>query len=330
MNNSNETAIGIDSQLQVSNLIYSLCVWLLLLTPVTVLDLLLLVAIATEKSLPKTVKIVLANLLIACLVAALGLTMISLAKIILILCNCSEHSDGACRVMFWLITGGGAARLSFMATYAVLIYIIVKFQVKGISSYRIWFAVVIVWIISMGYNAVIFSPEILEVAFVDGVTCTPHSSGFATYLYTGIYIVIFCIGGFTLTAVIPIVTLRFIKKNTITGDVSIHRAMAKFSLFLLIGNIINFLGQALPLIFTLASPKGEENYVAEKAINYLEGLIIDISLYPTPILMLIYFKPLRKQLFKILCCCGYMFGKRYQGSLTQSTIPSSDEQRKKI
>ena len=44
-----------------------------------------------------------------------------------------------CRVMFWIVISGGAARLLFMAVYSVVVYVIVK---TGTQNVKFTFVVI--------------------------------------------------------------------------------------------------------------------------------------------------------------------------------------------
>ena len=61
--------------------------------------------------------------------------------------------------------------------------------------------------------------------------------------------------------------------------------------------------QTTPLLFAAFAPAGKDWYTLEKAFNYVEGVFILLSLIPTPVLILIYFKPVR---IKRILCSGHM------------------------
>ena len=50
----------------------------------------------------------------------------------------------------------------------------------------------------------------------------------------------------TVSIAVPIICLCYIKKNTVTEDIQYRKAMAKFSLFLILGSVINIAGQPIP------------------------------------------------------------------------------------
>ena len=71
------------------------------------------------------------------------------------------------------------------------------------------------------------------------------------------------------------------------------KGMLRFAAFLILGNVINFLGQAIPLLFATFAPAGEKWHALEK-LHYVAIIFILLSLVPTRVLILIYFKPVRK------------------------------------
>ena len=107
--------------------------------------------------------------------------------------------------------------------------------------------------------------------------------------------------GFAVSVFFPIATVWFIRHNTISGDVTLVKAMMKFALFLVLGNIINFVGQIIPLLIAAFTPAGKEWYSLEKALGSMAVILILLSLVPTPLLILIYFRPIRQRIKRILC-----------------------------
>ena len=69
--------------------------------------------------------------------------------------------------------------------------------------------------------------------------------------------------------------------------------MAKFAAFLIIGNVINVLGQVVPAVIALL--------ISDIIGWYLTHTLYVLSLIPTPILIIVFLKPVRKQMARILC-----------------------------
>ena len=120
---------------------------------------------------------------------------------------------------------------------------------------------------------------------------------FYSFGYTGVYGLL----GFAVSIFCATATVWFIRHNTISGDVTLVKAMLKFAIFLVLGNVINFIGQTTPLLFTAFAPAGMDWYNEEKAFNYVQGIFILLSLLPTPVLILIHFRPVRERIKHILC-----------------------------
>ena len=93
--------------------------------------------------------------------------------------------------------------------------------------------------------------------------------------------------------VVPIVCLCYIRKNVVTERTQYRKGMAKFSLFLMTGGAINFLGQVLPTLLT---------YYSEAPGVYLGYGATAVSLIPTPIIIMAYLKPVQESLQTILTC----------------------------
>ena len=282
---------------------YSFAITFFFLTPLLILNILLTVAIAKEKSIVGTLRLVLVNIVTAGQVVIVGLMMICIANVIISGCWCPElrPSDFACRLMLWVIASGGAARLMYMTTFAISVYVLVRY---GARKMKIWVAVVAVvgvWVGVLLPNAAIFSPDIVLINFHDNNTCAAHGTGDKAFVYAFGYMSVYGLLGFAVSVFSPIATVWFIRHNTISGDITLVKAMLKFAVFLILGNIINFVGQTTPLLFAAFAPAGKDWYTLEKAFNYVEGVFILLSLIPTPVLILIYFRPVRQRMKRMLC-----------------------------
>ena len=251
-----------------------------------------------------TLRLVLVNIVTAGQVVIVGFMMFSIANVIISGCGCPELrlSDFACRLFTWVIASGGAARLMYMATFAISVYVLVRY---GTRKMKIWVAVVAVvgvWIGALLPNAAVFSPDVVLINFHDNVTCAVHGTGYKTFIYAFGYMSVYGLLGFAVSVFSAIATVWFIRHNTISGDITLVKAMLKFALFLILGNVINFFGQTTPLLFAAFAPAGKDWYTLEKAFNYVEGVFILLSLVPTPVIILVYFRTIRQRMKRMLCC----------------------------
>ena len=290
-------------------------------------------AITVEKSIVGTLRLVLANIVTAEQVVTVGLIMANVSNVIITGCRFTEirPSEFACGLIFWVVASGGAARLMYMTTFAISVYVLIRYSARKM---KIWFAIVAVigvWLAVLLPNASMFSSDIIDVTFTYNDTCAAHGTGYTTFIYAFGYTTVYGLLGFAVSVFCVTAIVWFIQHDTISGDVTLVKAMLEFAVFLVLGNVINFAGQAIPLLFAAFAPAAKGSHNLEKAFNYVEGLLILISLVPTPVLILIYFRPVRKRIKRILCgVCGkkaYVSEKTKTGETRSSSTgnaPSGD------
>ena len=307
---------------------YSLAVTVFFLIPLLLFNILLTLAIAMEKSITGTFRLLLVNIITAGQVVTVGLMMYFIADVIISGCWCPElrPSDFACRLILWVIASGGAARLMYMTTFAISVYVLVRYGANKMKMWVTAIAVVGVWVGVLLPNAAIFLSQIVLINFHDNVTCAAHGTGYKTFIYVFGYMSVYGLLGFAVSVFSPIATVWYIRHNTISGNITLVKAMVKFAVFLVLGNIINFVGQTTPLLFAAFAPAGKDWYNLEKIFNYVEGVFILLSLIPTPVLILIYFKPVRQRMKRILCSscsCLTKASRRRMRSTTDETAYTS-------
>ena len=148
---------------------------------------------------------------------------------------------------------------------------------------------------------VLLSSAFFDITFTTNLACVAHGMGATTLVYTFAYIIVHGVCCFILTIVFPILTVRYIKENTISKDKQTLKIMTKFAVFLLIGNSFNIAGTSLPLILAISTPVDEEKSTLVTALNILQQIFLGLSLLTTPIILLIVFKTVRKSFQKITC-----------------------------
>ena len=302
---------------------YSLFITLFFLTPAFIFNITLAVFIIIEKTLPGPIRLILTNILATSELVILGIAVILLKAIIISNLHHLSPSDFGCRLSYVILASGAAARLLYMATFSVTVYILVCRGANKLKFLPMSVAVGAIWAFAIIPNLVIFFPEFLEITFHDGVDCAAHGRGATTILYSISYITAYGLCSFVPSIVFPILTLRFIKRNTISGNKQVLQGMVKFASFLLIGNSLNLVGISTPLLFGTFAPSGEDYYTLEKAFNYAEGIFLMLSLIPTPIILLIFFKPLRHRLRAMFCSLCVSNGIEKQKQSSGGKTPST-------
>ena len=145
-------------------------------------------------------------------------------------------------------------------------------------------------------NTHLLVPPITAVQYYDGVACVPRPSDADItgdhYVFTPIWVIFGGLVPLTISIVVPIVVLCYVRRNTIAEGSSYNKGIAKFALFLIAGNLINFISQTAAALITHAS---------EVSGMYVSLFAGPISLIATPIMILIFMKPVRAQVTKMCC-----------------------------
>ena len=275
------------------------------LLPMFIVNILLLVAIIRAKTIPSTIKLILGNVLASSELIIIGLSMFCCYMVILSqLVDASPH-DFPCRLLYVIIDTGAAGRLLFMATYAITVYVLARYAGKNLRvvKLRLWtklLAVVVIWVFASLPNMVLFCPIFIKITFSFNHVCLTHSTGPATFIHSSFFIIVYGLCCFVLGIVFPILTARYLRKNSISENKETIKRMVKFSVFLLIENSIHMIGISFPLILSNFLPV-ENNRSIVTAFIYIQGCLLGLSLI-TSLFLLIFFKRIREKMFKILTC----------------------------
>ena len=277
--------------------------------PVIAVNTVILVALVLESTIVKAICLVLGSILVSCNLMALGLAMYHIAGIVLKFSPVNNPPTAPCTVTMFLINFGGAARLVFMATFAVIVYIIGRYGKATKKHFVIicFIVVAVLWILTFLGASPLFSQSIIYTWYAGSLSCSITPSSTYSYIYTVLYVFFFGLITLSVTITFLVITIRYIKSLTIQ-HVKLNKATFKFGFFLLIGNGINLLGQMLPTTTAIAiqsqstSPSGPPPPSAH-VLLYSFITLLNAALIPTPIIVLVYFKPIRERLWHWLCRC---------------------------
>ena len=277
-------------------------------------NILLLVGIISEKTLPVTVRLILGNIVASSEVIIVGLTISNTSDLILTLLMDASSHDFPCRLSSVLITSGAAGRLLFMATYAVTVYVLAQYAGTKlrVAKLRLWhalLAVVVIWLFATLPNMALFSPAVFRNIPSDYV-CEPRPP----IEYAISFIIVYGVCCFVISIIVPIVTTRYIKKNCISENKETLKRMTKFSIFQVIGNLFNIISiSPILLIYTIITgyvPDDTLGAILVAVLYLLTYIFFSLSLLISPIIILIFFKPVRKKFKTLLCCvCLKVFAK---------------------
>ena len=309
---------------------FSLLSTLLILLPIFTVNILLLVAIITEKTIPATVRLVLGNIVASSEVVIIGITILNSYHVVLHLLFNPSPSDFTCRLSYVALISGAAGRLLFMAAYAVTVYILARYAGTNLRVARLRFwpafiAIVAIWLFATIPNMVIFFPVFVKITFSAGAACAAHGTGAVTIVYTFSYIIVYGVCCFILSIVFPIITVQYIRKNSISENKQTLKGMTKFAVFLLVVNSVNLIGVSLSVLLATFAPLGEDYHtlLLIRAFNYIQGICILLSLIPTPIILLVFFKPIRQRFKNITCFICLKIPKKKQSIRLKSVTSDS-------
>ena len=270
-----------------------------------------IILLCKAHSVVRILQIFLVNLLVAGLV--ITLVTIVFAMVTLILGYSSAVlPDLFCRFLIWGFLSGITARLYSLATFSLIVLSIVRYHKRDIKTAYIISLLVLIWLVSLLLNVYTFIPEVYGVQYYGNVACFSNYGDkkvvFQARLTFSFLSIVF--GGIVpliISIVVPIVVLFYIKRNTTATELSSYtKPAARLALFLVVGNLLNFLGVVIITILAYVF----KSFAVAVHLTYIVAVIF---LLPTPILVIAFMKPVREKLKSLMCC-----------SLKQNTrLPSS-------
>ena len=263
-------------------------------------DTLLSVAVLRAPSVKPTIKALLVNILTANILAGVAMLCFPTSILILIYSTIDNPSTVFCRVITAAFLIAAVERLFALSAFSAVTLAIVIKGISFITPLRLFFSIAVGWVLAVILPLDAFIPPIFNVAYVDGVACFPNDSEVmhpeVQLLADILYIIFGGIAPLVVCLVIPIVALCYINccRPSETGDSHYTKSLARFGLFLVASNLMNLLGQTIPTI--VSREIGALNV-------YMTFGFSGVSIIPTPILMIIFFKPVRQYVHEWMKQC---------------------------
>ena len=226
-------------------LVFNVVMLLAVVLPVIAANTVLLVALVLESSTVKVVRLVLGSILVSCLLAALGLAMYHISGIILHRSPVRNPPKVPCTITLFLIGFEGAARLEFVALFAVVDYIVKSGRdTKKNTFIAVLVAVVILWVLAFLGASPLLSQDIFHTWYKDGLSCSHKATDrYYSYILFGIH-VLFDLVPLCVTIVFLAITACFIKYHSFT-DMQAKTTMVKFGFFLLLSSGVILIAQLI-------------------------------------------------------------------------------------
>ena len=260
---------------------------------VTVLSL-----VVAAKAVSYVIRFVLANTLIASFTAGFGVFVINITKAIVTTLGQYSPADSVCRFLIISISVGSISRPLAMAVFAIVVYIIIKYSISAVKLKYLVIGILVMWLACLAFSLLLISPSILEVVSTKTSSCLPRSGPYGL-IYTVPVTACFIIIPLALNVVLLIASFWYVRANSGSENAASLKPMLKFSVFLLLGTLLSTIGQTTPVIVAHI----ESNSLSPrmlKVINEIIASTVLVSIIPTPILVLVYFKPVRVLMRKCL------------------------------
>ena len=277
-------------------------------------------ALTKARSIPRPLRVFLINLLLSGLVVVLVSVFIAVTSAVLVVLG-SEHPRPPlylCRLYVWLFGVGSVARPGSFAAFSLSVLAIVRFGKKTISLHCAAGIITILWLGPIAVCFYILIPYVYGVQFVNGIACFPDNNNISNIPASGTLFAVWVTAGglipMTISIAVPIICLCYINKNAVTEITQYWKGLSKFSLFLVLGGVINIAGQIIPAVAA---------HYTESPRVYLTYTVASVSFLSTPIIIIAYFKLVQEQVREIVTC-GKL-PKQAKDSKCTSSTPGSIE-----
>ena len=276
-----------------------ICVGAIALATVTIFNALIATMVLLSTSVALPVRVLLTNLLVANVISTVTVFICSLYTIALSLSDTIEPSLPFCRFIIWVYSvTRETGRLGLVAFSVTVVQIIVCATRQPGRKWLIC-SLVATWVIALIITVGIIVPPLSEVQYFAGVACFLGAGSPDTLAHRLAYLALWFAIGFSvalLTCIcVPLATLCYIKRHTISEGpgAQYKKAMAKFATFLLAGNVLDLIGQAMMAVALSNIP--------DVVAVYLIYAFLPLSYIQAPILITAFLKPVHNQLRRVFC-----------------------------
>ena len=256
-----------------------------------------IVSLWRASGISRALRVFLTNQLAACIIFTVAISCFLLVPCILVL-NITLNPPPLlfCQFLIWGYGFGAVGRMWSLTAFSIVVFVIVKYGKQALKPVYMIVGLIGAWTLTFLFTIHHILPyPVYDAQFVDNVVCWPNYDALPLSSLYSVFFIWAVLGGLiplTISLTIPTFILCYIKCNTITEGIDDKRRIAKFALFLVSGNIINFLGQTIPAFVSLH---------AEASGVISAALFIFVSSLPTPFIIIAYLKPVREQVKKMLC-----------------------------
>ena len=270
--------------------------------PAAVLDISILLAFAVDKLTPVMIKFILAHFLLVGLVMMLLLTLEHLTALMLVTTDLPLPSLDFCSTILWALFGAGALRLTLTASFSIVVFIMIVKGMKAINRIALIVSFIALWIVCFFSLNIPLLVLPHNNAYVVDAACLPVGrKANMDEVFVAMYIFVFGATPLFISILMPIVTSVYLfKRKTTNSTNAFLKAMTKLSILLIFGGLMNFFGIVFPAVITKVAFSLPNTPLPGENVYYITLTLFDLSLWPTPILILLYVKSMGINFRKIL------------------------------
>ena len=300
-------------------------VLLLVVLTVTVLNLVVIAALIGKDTsdLVRSVRVILGNLLAACVLGALAAALYHISSPILRLSSsASHHGPALCRASVFILTIGNVGRVLFAAFYGVAVFIVVYFWNRPVLAPRntkyFFIGSAALWVLAVATGIPALTEESIgrfcSISNIITGEIQDVNSRFVLSVAVP-YLIVSCIA-VCICPIFLIATSCYIKRKSIGDFRESKKALVNFGLFLMIVQGINAFAQIIIPLLALGVSR-----LLEYSLTFIISVALsDLSQIPTNALILIFFKPVRVRVWRWICWCCL---RHKQATVSKSTLSNN-------
>ena len=321
---TNASEYTADNEAAVIGTITANAVLLFVVIIATALNLIVIAALIGKNNseLVLSIRVILINILAACVVGGLGSALYHIySPIARLVSSATAHEASLCSANVFLLTTSSSGRILFTAFYGVAVFIVVRCWSRPVLAPRntkyFIIASAVLWLLAVA-TGIPSLPEASVAQFCSINSNTTQSTANTTQssfshfvLYVTLPYIIVSSIAIIITPVTLIKTSCFIWRKRISSHSDSKKALVKFGLFLMLVQGINVLSQiVIPLVaFGFSSLK------MDYSLAVFTGVTLSIlSQIPTNVLILVFFKPVRSRVQRWICCCRHDYSQGTRSS----------------
>ena len=257
-----------------------------------------IIALCTAQAVAKGPRMYLISTLVSGIMISTSSILSGLIVLVTVFSGAPVPPTLLCRFIVWVGSVGVLARSISVVGFSIMVLVVVRYG-KSVKVVYIILSLCFVWGVSLLLSIQYQVPQVHAVSFLAGAVCFPVEGDIifpqARVFFTVFGLVIATFVPLAVCIAVPLIVLRYTKKHSMTGDINYGKAAAKLGLFLLTGTLIYSTVTIVSVVLVYFATRSS----AAALMIYFVYIIGSLSLYPTPILIIIFLKPVRDKLKNI-------------------------------